>query len=140
VSRTEDLESQIETLKEDIQIRDQTLEDQGKDLTTARKQVEEARAQALESEKTLDRVLTNLTEAKEAKAALSSQVAKMQSEVDSLAAEKQTLSEKQKEAHARTKKEEEPSLQVQVQALEEATRFGPLAPRPQLGPRIKLGF
>jgi chromosome segregation ATPase len=97
------LESQIEALKEDIQIRDQTLKARDKDLTSARKQVEEARAQALESEKTLDRVLTNLTEANEAKAALSAQVAKMQSEVDSLAAEKQILSEKQKEAHARTK-------------------------------------
>jgi hypothetical protein len=35
--------------------------------------------------------------------------------------------------------EEEPSLQVQVQVSDEATRFGPLAPRPQLGPGIEQG-
>jgi hypothetical protein len=104
VSRTEDLESQIEALKEDIQICDRTIEARDKDLTYAWKQVEEAWAQALESEKTLDRVLTNLTEANEAKAALSAQVAEMQLEMDSLAAEKQVLSEKQKEAHAKNKK------------------------------------
>jgi chromosome segregation ATPase len=104
VSRTEDLESQIEALKEDIEIRDQTIEARDRDLTSARKQTEEARSQALESEKTLDWVLKNLAEANKAKAALSARVVEMQLEMDSLASEKQVLSERQKEAHARNKK------------------------------------
>jgi uncharacterized coiled-coil DUF342 family protein len=49
-------------------------------------------------------VLTNLTEANEAKAALMARVAEMRLEKDSLAADKQALTEKQKEAHARYKK------------------------------------
>jgi chromosome segregation ATPase len=104
VSRTKDLESEVEILKNDIQIRDRTIEAQNKDLAEARKQAEEARAQALESEKTLDWVLTNLTKANEAKAALSVWVAKIQLERDSLAAGKQALTEKQKETQARYKK------------------------------------
>jgi chromosome segregation ATPase len=104
VSRTEDLESEIETLKKDIQIRDRTIEARDKDLALARKQAEEARAQALESEKTLDRVLINLTEANEAKIALTARVAEVQLEKDSLAADKQALTEKQNEALARYKK------------------------------------
>jgi chromosome segregation ATPase len=104
MSRTEDMESQIEALKKDIQIRDRTIEARDKDLASAWKQVEEAHAQVLESEKTLDRVLTNLSEANEAKAALTARVVEVQSERDSLAADKQALSEKQKEAHARYKK------------------------------------
>jgi hypothetical protein len=104
VSRTKDLESEIETLKKDIQIRDRTIEARDKDLALARKQAKEARAQALESEKTLDRVLINLTEANEAKIALTARVAEVQLEKDSLAADKQALAEKQKEAHARHKK------------------------------------
>jgi hypothetical protein len=67
-------------------------------LILARKQAEEARVQATENEKTLDRVLTNLTEANERKAALTARVAEMETEKDSLVAEKQ------KEAHARCKK------------------------------------
>lgn len=102
--RIEDLESQIEALKKDIQIRDRTIEARYKDMALARKKAEEARAQALESEKTLDRVLTNLSEANEAKAALTAQVAEVQMERDSLAADKQALSEKRKGAHARCKK------------------------------------
>jgi response regulator RpfG family c-di-GMP phosphodiesterase len=104
VSRTEDLESRIETLKNDIQLRDQTIEARDKDLILARKQAEEARVQAAESEKTLDRVLTNLTEANERKAALTVRVAEMEAKKDSLVAEKLALAEKQKEAHARCKK------------------------------------
>jgi hypothetical protein len=70
----------------------------------ARKQAEEARAQALESEKTLDRVLINLTEANAAKTALIARVAEVQLEKDSLAADRKALTEKQNEAHARYKK------------------------------------
>ncbi|XP_062162074.1 uncharacterized protein LOC133869126 [Alnus glutinosa] len=80
------------------------LQDRDKDLVLARKQAEEARAQALESEKILDQVLTNLTKANEAKVALTTRVAETQLEKDSLAADKQALTEKQKEAHARYKK------------------------------------
>jgi chromosome segregation ATPase len=104
VSRAEDLESEIEALKKDIQIRDQTIEARDKDLALARKQAEEACAQALGSEKTLDRVLTNLIEANEGKADLTARVAEMELEKDSLAADKLALTEKQKEAHARYKK------------------------------------
>jgi hypothetical protein len=70
VCRTEDLESQIETLKNEIQLRDRTIEARDKDMILARKQAKEAHVQADESEKTLDRVLTNLTEANERKAAM----------------------------------------------------------------------
>jgi hypothetical protein len=66
--------------------------------------VEEARDQALESEKTLDRVLTNLTEANKSKAALIARVVEMELEKDSLVADKQAFAEKQNEAHARCKK------------------------------------
>jgi chromosome segregation ATPase len=104
VSRTEDLESEIETLKKDIQIRDQTIKARDMDLALARKQEDISRARALESEKTLDRVLSNLTEANEAKAALTTRVAEVELEKDSLVADKQALSEKQKEAHARCKR------------------------------------
>jgi hypothetical protein len=104
VSHTEDLESRIETLKNDIQLRDWTIEARDKDLILARKQAEEARVQAVESEKTLDRVLTNLIEANERKAALTSRVAEMETVKDSLVVEKLALAEKQKEAHARCKK------------------------------------
>jgi len=104
VSRTEDLESRIETLKNDIQLRDRTIEARDKDLVLARKQAEEARVQAAENEKTLDRVLTNLTEANERKAALTARVAEMKMEKDSLVAEKLAFAEKQKEARARCKK------------------------------------
>jgi hypothetical protein len=104
VSRTEDLESRIETLKNDIQLRDRTIEARDKDLILARKQADKARVQATESEKTLDRVLTNLTEANEHKVALTARVAEMETEKDSLVAEKLALAEKQKEAHARCKK------------------------------------
>jgi hypothetical protein len=58
----------------------------------------------LKSEKTLDRVLTNLTEANEGKAALTARVAEMELEKDLLVADKQALAEKQKEVHARCKK------------------------------------
>jgi hypothetical protein len=104
VSRTEDLESRIETLKNDIQLRDWTIEARDKDLVLARKQAEEARVQATENEKTLDRVLTSLTEANERKAALTAWVAEMETEKDSLVAEKLAFVEKQKEARARCKK------------------------------------
>jgi hypothetical protein len=104
VSQTEDLESEIEALKKEIHIRDRTIEARDKDLVLGRQQAEEARAQALESEKTLDRVLTNLTEANEAKAALIAWVAEVQLEKDSLAVDKQALSEKETEAYARHKK------------------------------------
>jgi hypothetical protein len=104
VSQTEDLESHIEALKKDIQIRDRTIEARDKDVVLTRKQAEKARAQVLESEKILDRVLTNLYEANEAKAALTARVVEVQMERDSLAADKQALSEKQKEAHAQCKK------------------------------------
>jgi hypothetical protein len=43
VSRTKDLASQIETLKNDIQLRDRTIEARDKDLVLARKQAKEAR-------------------------------------------------------------------------------------------------
>jgi hypothetical protein len=49
-------------------------------------------------------VLTNLTEANEAKAALTARVVEVPLEKDSLAVNKQALSEKKKEAHARFKK------------------------------------
>jgi outer membrane murein-binding lipoprotein Lpp len=55
VSRTENLESDIETLKQDIQIRDQTIKARDMDLAQARKLVDTSHAQALKSEKTLDR-------------------------------------------------------------------------------------
>jgi DNA repair exonuclease SbcCD ATPase subunit len=104
VSRTEDLKSEIEALKKDIKIRDRAIEAWDQDLVLARKQAEEARAQALESEKTLDRVWTNLTEANEARAALTARVAEVQLEKDSLAVDKRALIASQKEAHARHKK------------------------------------
>jgi hypothetical protein len=104
VSRTEDLESRIETLKNDIQLRDRTIEARDKDLVLARKHTEEARVQAAENEKTLDRVLTNLTEANEHKASLTARVAELEAERDSLAAEKIAFAEKQKEARAQCKK------------------------------------
>jgi predicted nucleic acid-binding Zn-ribbon protein len=64
------------------------------DLAQARKLADTSHAQALESEKTLDRVLSNLTEANEAKTALSTRVAEMEREKDTLVADKQSLSEK----------------------------------------------
>ncbi len=45
-------------------------------------------------------MLTNLTEANEAKVALTAWVAEMQLEKDSMAADKLVITEKQKEAHA----------------------------------------
>lgn len=84
----------------DIQIRDRTIEARDKDVALAWKQAEEACAQALESEKTFDRVLTNLFEANEAKATLTAWVTEVQMERDSLAADKQAFFEKQEEAHA----------------------------------------
>jgi chromosome segregation ATPase len=80
VSRTEDLESRIENLKNDIQLQDRTIEARDKDLVLARKHTEEARVQAAENEKTLDRVLTNLTEANNHKAALTARVAELETE------------------------------------------------------------
>jgi hypothetical protein len=65
------LESEIETLKQDIQIRDQTIKVWDMDLAQARKLADTSHAQAFESEKTFDRVLSNLTEANEARTALS---------------------------------------------------------------------
>lgn len=94
MSRTEDLESKIETLKQDIQIRDQTIKARDMDLAQARTLADTSHAQALESEKTLDRVLSNLTEANKDKTALSTRVAEMEWEKDSLVADKQSLSEK----------------------------------------------
>lgn len=110
VSRIEDLESEVEALRKDVQIRDRTIE-ANKDLTEAQKQAEEDRAQALESEKTLDRVLTNLTEANDAKTILTTQVAKIRLENDSLAADKQVLTEMQNEAHGLYKKLQKKSHQ-----------------------------
>jgi hypothetical protein len=98
------LESEIETLKQDIQTRDQIIKARDLDLAQARKLAETSHAQALESEKTLDRVLSNLTEANDAKTALSSRVTDLEREKDSLVADKHSLSEKQKEIRARCKR------------------------------------
>jgi len=104
VSRTTDLESEIETLKQDIQTRDQIIKARDMDLAQARKLADTSHAQALENEKTLDRVLSNLTEANEVKTALSSRVEELEREKDSLVADKQSLSEKRKEIQARCKR------------------------------------
>lgn len=132
VSCTKDLESRIETLKNDIQFRDWTIKAQDKDLVLAQKQAEEARVQVAESEKTLDRVLTNLTEANERKAALTARVSEMETEKDSLVAEKASPCQEAKGSSylVQEASEEESSLQVQFQPLEETIRFGSLALRP----------
>jgi hypothetical protein len=104
LSRTEDLESEIETLKQDVQTRDQTIKARDLDLAQARKLADISHAQALESEKTLDRVLGNLTEANTIKAELSTRMEELEREKDSLVVEKQSLSEKLKETQARCKK------------------------------------
>jgi chromosome segregation ATPase len=66
--------------------------------------VQEARSQVIESEKTLDWVLINLTEANDAKPTLTAQVTEFQMEKDSLVVEKQDFTERQKEAQVRLKK------------------------------------